>query len=239
MIIRKPLSVIFILFVLLMNIGNISYGNAAEPPSLMIIVANAPEDLEISIGKDDTYTDAKVIVKVIEKYYYFYYRDTKEISDYILNVKTNNLEYEVSFEKPLYSYQNIYSLNLDSQTLIPGKSMSRSITLVSMRIIITLIIEGIVFWLFAFRQRRSWKIFLIINLITQGALNIWINSLFPIQSYLFIGLIFLELLILIAESIVILLKIKEHRKGRKLLYVISANLLSLVAGGYILTILPF
>ncbi|NLL81984.1 MAG: hypothetical protein GX231_06730 [Tissierellia bacterium] len=239
MIIRKPLSVIFILFVLLMNIGNISYGNAAEPPSLMIIVANAPEDLEISIGKDDTYTDAKVIDKVIEKYYYFYYRDTKEISDYILNVKTNNLEYEVSFEKPLYSYQNIYSLNLDSQTLIPGKSMSRSITLVSMRIIITLIIEGIVFWLFAFRQRRSWKIFLIINLITQGALNIWINSLFPIQSYLFIGLIFLELLILIAESIVILLKIKEHRKGRKLLYVISANLLSLVAGGYILTILPF
>lgn len=239
MIIRKPLSVIFILFVLLMNIGNISYGNATEPPSLMIIVANAPEDLEISIGKDDTYTDAKVIDKVIEKYYYFYYRDTKEISDYILNVKTNNLEYEVSFEKPLYSYQNIYSLNLDSQTLIPGKSMSRSITLVSMRIIITLIIEGIVFWLFAFRQRRSWKIFLIINLITQGALNIWINSLFPIQSYLFIGLIFLELLILIAESIVILLKIKEHRKGRKLLYVISANLLSLVAGGYILTILPF
>ena len=236
---KRRFFVIFILLILSLNIANTSYGNAAEPPSIMIIVANAPDDLEISIGKNDSYTDAKVIDKVFEKYYYFYYRDTKESSSYALNIKTNNLEYEVDFEKPIYSYQNIYTLNLDSQTLSPGKSMSRSITLVSMRIVTTLIIEGIVFWLFGFREKRSWKIFLIINLITQGALNIWINGLFPMQSYLFIGLLFLEILILIVESIVVLSSIKEYRKGRKFLFVITSNLLSLVAGGYILTILPF
>ena len=117
--------------------------------------------------------------------------------------------------------------------------MSRSITLVSMRIIITLLIEGMVFWLFGFRDRRSWRIFLIINIITQGALNIWINGLFPIQSYLFIGLIALEILILIVEGIVIISGIKEYKKLRKFLFVVSANFLSLVAGGYLLTILPF
>ena len=93
--------------------------------------------------------------------------------------------------------------------------------------------------LFRSREKRSWQIFLIINLITQGALNIWINGLFPMQSYLFIGLLFLEILILIVESIVVLSSIKEYRKGRKFLFVITANFLSLVAGGYILTILPF
>lgn len=239
MFLKRRLSIILILFILLMNITGVSYGNAAEPPSIMIIVPNAPEGLEISIGEDHTYTKAKVIDKLLEKYYIFYSREIDEASDYTLDVKTKDLSYEVEFEKPLHTYQNIYTLNLESKTLIPGKLMSRSITLVSMRIIITLLIEGMVFWLFGFRDRRSWRIFLIINIITQGALNIWINGLFPIQSYLFIGLIALEILILIVEGIVIISGIKEYKKLRKFLFVVSANFLSLVVGGYLLTILPF
>lgn len=236
---RKSLSIILLLLVLLMNIGIISYGNAAEPPSIMIIVSNPPEDLKVSIGEDHNYSEAKVIDKVIEKYYIYYSRETENITDYTINVETDNLLYKVDFEKPAYSYQNIYTLDLQSQTLTPGKSLSRSILLVSMRIIITLIIEGMVFYLFGFRDKRSWTIFIIINLITQGALNIWINGLFPIQSYMFIGLTFLEILILIVEGIVISSFVKEHRKTRRLYFVISANILSLVVGGYILTILPF
>lgn len=238
MLLKKCLSVILITIVLLMNIVNVSYGNSTEPPSIMIIVQNAPKDLEISIGKDNSFTKAKEIDKVLEKYYVFYYREIKEASKCTLNVKTDNLTYEIDFKMPLHIYRNIYTLNLGSQTLTPGKSISRSITLVSMRVILTLIIEGGVFYLFGFRDRNSWIIFLIINLITQGALNIWINGLFPIQTYWFIGLIALEILIVIVEGIVILSCIKEHRKN-KLLFVISANFLSLVVGGYILTVLPF
>lgn len=238
MLLKKCLSVILITIVLLMNIVNVSYGNSTEPPSIMIIVQNVPKDLEISIGKDNSFTKAKEIDKVLEKYYVFYYREIKEVSKCTLNVKTDNLTYEIDFKMPLHIYRNIYTLNLGSQTLTPGKSISRSITLVSMRVILTLIIEGGVFYLFGFRDRNSWIIFLIINLITQGALNIWINGLFPIQTYWFIGLIALEILIVIVEGIVILSCIKEHRKN-KLLFVISANFLSLVVGGYILTVLPF
>jgi hypothetical protein len=32
---------------------------------------------------------------------------------------------------------------------------------------------------------------------------------------------------------------KEHKKLRRFLFVITANFISLVAGGYILTVLPF
>jgi hypothetical protein len=220
-----------------MNLANVSYGNSTEPPSIMIIVQNAPNDLEISIGKDNSFTKAKKIDKVLEKYYVFYSREIKGVSKCTLNVKTDNLTFEIDFKKP-YAYRNIYTLNIESQTLTPGKSILRSITLVSMRVILTLIIEGVVFYLFGFRDRKSWIIFLIINFITQGALNIWINGLFPIETYWFFGLIALEILIVIVEGIVILSCIKEHRKN-KLLFVISANFLSLVVGGYILTVLPF
>lgn len=236
---KRHVSVILLIIILLMNISNISHGNAAEPPSIMIIVPNPPDDLEISIGQGSTYTRAKEVDKVIEKYYIFYSREIERASDATISIKIKDLSFDIALEEPTTRYQNIYTLNMDSRSLSPGKSSSRSIILVSMRLIITLIIEGIVFFLFGFREKRSWIIFILINLITQGALNIWINGLFPIQAYLLIGLIFLEILILIVESIVILSRLKEHKKARRLLFVLSANLLSLVVGGYILTVLPF
>jgi len=96
-----------------------------------------------------------------------------------------------------------------------------------------------IFWLFGFRQRRSWLIFLAINLVTQGALNLWLNnggSLIP--SYLIISLIIGEFFVFLAELIGFSYFIKEHKKGRILIYVIVANLLSLIAGGYIISVLP-
>lgn len=236
---KKHLSLVLLLFIIVINIPNISHGNAAEPPSIMIIVANPPDDLEISIGEGDTYAKAKEVDKVLERYYTFYTREIGNASEYPISIKSNDISYEIVMEDTTTRYQNIYTLNLELGTLSPGKSLSRSVMLVSMRVNTTLLIEGIVFWLLGFREKRSWIVFIIINLITQGALNIWINGLFPIQSYLFIGLIFLEILILIVESTVVLSKVKEHKKSRRFLYVLSANLLSLVVGGYILTVLPF
>jgi hypothetical protein len=109
---------------------------------------------------------------------------------------------------------------------------------VSLRIALTLLIEGIVFWLFGFRNKRSWIVFLAINLITQGALNIWLNGFLPLGSYLVVSLVFGEILVFIAEIIVFLALVKEHRHRRTLLYVSTANFLSLFAGGYIITVLP-
>ena len=102
----------------------------------------------------------------------------------------------------------------------------------------TLAIEAIIFWLFGFRNKKSWIAFLIINIITQGALNIWLNGSAPLASYLFFSLIFMEFFVIIAEIIGFLAILKERGRGRTLLYVIAANLLSLLAGGYIITVLP-
>lgn len=233
---RSTLIVMLTVFTF-MAAATACYGNSAEPPSILIIVPNAPDDLEISISAGDTFIKANKTDKVIEKYYTFYSRDLRTTTDYTFKISTGGTSYNISIEEPLTKYNNIYTLNLKSQTLTPGKLLSRSILLVSMRIILTLIIEAIVFWLFGFRSKRSWIAFLVINLITQGTLNIFINGSSPLQGYIIFGLVFAEIFIIIFELIAFLAAIKEYR-WRTVFHVIIANLLSLFAGGYIITVLP-
>lgn len=235
---NKIFTIVFLAIFISMFTFYISYGNSAEPPSILIIVPNAPDDLEISIGTGDTFTEARETKKLIETHYTFYSREIRIVSDYTFTISTGDINYEIALEKPLKSYNNIYTLDLDAQTLMPGKLLSRSILLVSMRIILTLIIEGILFWQFGFRNKKSWIAFLMINLVTQGALNIWINGFPPTQSYLVFSLIFAELIIVVVEILSFLILVKEYSRPRKVSYVLVANVLSLIAGGYIITMIP-
>jgi len=234
---KKRLILIVALSMLIVLVS-VCYGNSAEPPSILIIVPNAPEDLEVSIGSGNTNMMANIRDKVIEKYYAFYSSELRIAKDYTVRVSTRESSFEIVLEKPLKKYNNIYTLNLADKTLKPGKLLSRSIILVSMRITMTLAIEAIIFWLFGFRNKKSWIAFLIINIITQGALNIWLNGSAPLASYLIFSLIFMEFVVIIAEVIAFLAILKERGRGRTLLYVIAANFLSLLAGGYIITVLP-
>ena len=234
----KLFIVMILSAIMLIAITSICYGNSAEPPSIIIIVNNAPDDLEISIGSADTYTKANKTSNIIESYYTFYSRDLKADNGYNIKVSTAAGTFEILLEEPLTSYNNIYTLDLKNQKLTSGKSLSRSVLLVTLRITLTLMIEAFVFWLFGFRNKKSWIAFLVINLITQGVLNIWINGFTPLKGYIIAALIFGEILVFIFEIIAFLAIIQEHRRIRTFLCVIIANLLSLFAGGYIITVLP-
>lgn len=230
-------TLVFLVIFISIFVPLISHGNSAEPPSILIIVPNAPNDLEIGVEDEGTYTKARKIDKTFEKHYTFYVRELPKTSEYKFAISGSDIYFEISLDKPRQSYSNIYTLNLESQTLTLGKSLSRSIFLVSLRIIFTLIIEGLVFWLFGFRSKGSWMAFLIINLITQGLLNIWINSFSPIIGYLFIALIFAEIIIVISETIAFAMFTKERSKATTIAYVFVANILSFIVGGYIISIL--
>jgi lysylphosphatidylglycerol synthetase-like protein (DUF2156 family) len=94
------------------------------------------------------------------------------------------------------------------------------------------------FLIFGFRDKRSWITFLIMNLLTQGILNVILNEASPFASYLIFNLIFMEFFVFIAEIIGILVLIKEHGRFRRVSYTLVANLASLVLGGYLITALP-
>jgi len=236
--IKSYVSIIVFTLLILFSISVQCYGNSAEPPSILIIVPNAPDNLEITIGSGDAIYEAKKVDKIIETYYQFYSSRMFKLTDYALNINIGDDSYRIYFDKPLKNYNNIFTLNLNSKTITEGKLLTRSILLVTMRVTLTLAIEGIIFFIFGFRNKKSWIAFIVINLITQGSLNIWINGFMPTQSYTILGLILGEFIIFIVEIIGFLYFVKEHNKLRTVLYVLVANLLSLIAGGYIITILP-
>jgi len=232
----KLASAIIIVFVFIFNFT--CYANSAEPPSIIIIVPNAQDNLKISISSENNIYEARESNKLIERYYAFYLNQMKKSNDSKLVVENGDETFKINLDKNLRNYNNIFTLDLKNHTITNGKLKLRSAFLVLMRIILTLVIEGAIFWVFRFKDKRSWIAFLLINLVTQGILNIWINGFMPIQSYVIFSLIFGEILVFVAEIIAFLILCKEHSKFRKVLYVLVANFISLIAGGYIITILP-
>ena len=235
---KKLLPVLLALLLLVPCLNtSVCLANSAEPPSVLIIVTNPPEDLEISFGTDDNKA-FRVDKKLFESYYVFYSFQMASVG-YDVKVTTGNTVFYLSLDAPLQKYNNVFTLDLKNRTLTPGEAPLRSFLLVSMRVILTLILEAAVFFLFGYRRKRSWIIFLVINLLTQGALNIWLStSTIPAHSYIIIQLFLGEILVLTAEMVGFLVFIKEHRRLRTAFYVLVANLVSLLAGGYLITVLP-
>lgn len=226
-----------IIAVLLLEIP--AWGNASEPPSILIIVPGAPEGLVVKVGEGKNYIEASRRDKIFESYFLYYQRETDYVNN--LQIKASGVGFDLTI--PIgeleQRYHNVYTLNLDDGTLIVGKDPVRAAVYVILRIALTLITEGLIFFLMGFRNSRSWIVFLAVNLVTQGALNIWINTVTYNDYSLFFGLVFYEFMILIVEMFALLCLLDEHRKLRRGLYVLLANILSLFAGGYILTVLPY
>lgn len=231
---------IFVVILTLMIVIPITiFANSAEPPSLIILINNPPEDLSIVMISNKEQPEAIVRRAAWEGYYVFYSSDMQSDDEYTFKVTSNEKSFECTFTEPIRRYNEILTLDLSSQELRYGKYPLRSVLLVSIRLLLTLLIEGIIFWLFGFRRQGSWLIFLIINLITQGGLNIWLNSeASPIPRYLILTLIIGEFFVFLVEIIGFPILISEKKKKVILGYVFLANFISLIAGGYMISILP-
>ena len=234
---RWKIVIIGIMIALL--VGLPVWGNAAEPPSVLIIVPGAPDELVVSMGQGETYLEGERRDKVFESYFLFFHQETVDLSELKIDAKSADYEISIAIGDVEQKYRNVYTLDLEDVSLIEGKDPVRSALYTSMRVVLTLIIEGLVFLIFRFREKRSWIIFLAINLISQGGLNLWINTVVYDDYSLLFGLVFFEFIILIVELIGFLALLREHSRWRIALYVILANILSLIAGGYIISILPY
>lgn len=212
--------------------------NSAQPPALVIIVDQAPEDVVISVvTKNGNIKGLKTTV-AWETYYVFYPDDLIGSYDK-LSVSGGGVQYEVAMAQSEVSYYDrIQTLNFTTRNISTGKLLLRSILLVGLRLVLTIVIEGLVFFLLGFREKRSWMVFLAMNLLTQGWLNISLNGDWPIGTDLILQLVLMEVVIFVAELIGAMVFIKEHRVWRRMGYVLLANLLSLILGGWLIMSLP-
>ncbi len=101
----------------------------------------------------------------------------------------------------------------------------------------TIFIELGVLILFGYRLKENLKPFLLINIITQGILNVVTTYLFIFAGLLALYLIVLpiEIFIVMVESIYYRKKLVGHNKIINVLYGIFANVLSFAAGLFIYT----
>lgn len=246
------LCCLFALLVGLLPVG--ASANSAEPPCFTVVVSNAPEDLELSLQYEDGSAYESLYLRKQgssdnhgwESYYrfaYTYSSTAENLQDVRLLVQTGGESFLCPLPKELNrTYNGMVTLDLKDKTLTCGTSPLRTPLLIALRIALTLLIEGLVFFLFGYRAKRSWLVFAIVNLITQIGLNLLFAEASSADGYIALLLFFYamgEAVVFLLEVIAFSALLKEHSKKRAACCALLANAASLLVGGLCLTYLPF
>ena len=150
---RKVILLLFSLFVFFALPAPVS-ANSAEPPCLVVLVENPPEDLEITLEFDSGLSLDPLplhrVFKAWEGYYRFYgaegVEDPEGLTGARLLVETGGEGFAVPLDAETFStYNNLLTLDLDTRTLETGQPWWRTPLLVSLRLLSTLALEGLVF----------------------------------------------------------------------------------------------
>ena len=102
--------------------------------------------------------------------------------------------------------------------------------------LLTILIEGIILLLFRIELKENWKVFLLVNFITQIVLTFTVGITLVKAGVIsaYIIQIPMELIILVAETLVFRKYLVAVSNRRKVIYVIVANLVSWAFGAFFL-----
>ena len=225
--------------ILMLSIHGLALANAAEPPGLTVIVNNPPEGLTLTLKFGSGESAALVPEhRFWEGQYRFFYGSipgSKQLKDAMLTVEWQHGTAEFPIPKEYLGYDKQVTLDIKNTQLIQGQKPWRVPLLTAMRIILTLIIEGAVFFAFGYRTKQSIKLVLLTNLISQTALNILFIGA---DGYWMLMYIFVEIAVFTLESLIYKDWLVEHGKKRAVLYALIANAASLILGGWMISSLP-
>lgn len=101
-----------------------------------------------------------------------------------------------------------------------------------MTFISTIIIEGVILVAFGFGLKKNYKPFILINLLTQLLLTcvVFTNMLTKGTITALIIYFIFEIVILIIEGVLLARFLLEHKKSRRILYAVIANIISFIFG---------
>lgn len=104
----------------------------------------------------------------------------------------------------------------------------------------TLVLEGLVFLLFGYARRKNWMVFLLVNLITQGALAAYLTNAVVRSGLSLYSMVIFSVIMIPAEAVITLVEagvyrkfLKGHSKIRAVGYAVTANLVSYIAGWFV------
>lgn len=210
------------------------YANSAAPPSLTIVVLNAPDEIEIysADGTEKAYRE----FSLSDPLFRFYESGTFP-NAIVIRAEGRETLLELPAEN-ISGYDKYAVLDYKAMKLSVGQPAWRPPLLIFLRVSFTLIIEGVIFLLFGFRTKRDAAVFLTVNILTQAALNVIILTETN-TAFLMVELIFLEIIIFIIEAVAYCLLFTERSKAERVVFSFIANLASLFIGGAAIYLLPF
>jgi hypothetical protein len=189
-------------------------------------VSNPADDLEVKLFVEENGEMKECILTTVdrgwERYYRFNYHD--QILPYsfeaanerswtiIARYNGSETEFFVPTQR-LEKYSNILTLDLKKGSLIVGEREWRAPVLIASRIALTILIEGIIFYIFGYREKSNWILFIICNLITQTFLNASFGGVNNDLYYWQLVFYATEIFIFIAETLLYTFAFKE--KGTK------------------------
>lgn len=104
------------------------------------------------------------------------------------------------------------------------------------RVVLTLLFELAVAWVFGYRKAEHVKIILFVNLVTQVGLNVLLSLWYifdgPFDAML--RLVIAEIVVLVIEGLQYARKLDRERKSRAVWYAIAANLASVMIGWHLI-----
>ena len=230
------------------------FANAAEPPCLTIVVIGAPEDLDVSLvdeeGAEAFQLRKRKSVRAWEMYFRFTYSHVTlpgmtdalegfDLSALRLAVAANGETTILALPDDAFGvYKNVLQLNFSNLSLQTDLYPGRTALSIGLRVLMTFVVEGAIFFLFGYRKRHSWGVFLCFNAMTQLGLNLVLGGAGMDDSYVLLGYYLLEVLILLFEMLAFYNTLEEKR-GRSIVYAACANLASLAIGAWMIEHLPF
>lgn len=241
--------VVFLMLAALMPVR--VYANSAGSPTCVIYSVNAPADTELIINYSDESTSVvEKSLRLWEKCYFLYFWGFDENNDndefvYCtkITVKSSEKSFEIDLpeKKTDGSFESVYTLDFEAETLTQNVSPLRAPLYMLLRIAFTLILECGFYYLVGYREKRSYVTFITVNLITQMFVNFVINggSLDIFDDGTLLIYIGMEMLVFIFEMIALPITIKEKKAGWTLLWTFTANTVSMVIGGIALLFVPF
>lgn len=166
----------------------------------------------------------------VRSHYFFY---TGIPTDYQILVVTESGETWLSPPCARRALQSSVTVDWETRT-VTVPSVARSYLLQFLCTLLpTLLLEGVVLLLFGYRRRRSFLTFLWVNLLTQGAMSLYLAVRLTtggFSGWILFAYVPMELAILLAELLLYRRFLPERGKTEATLYAVCANLISALLG---------
>jgi len=162
------------------------------------------------------------------------------IKNATLRITADDETFEININTEVFrDFNSIVTLDIGNRIIISGKVLSRSIFLISFRVVLLIAVAGILFCWFGYRKKSSWIAFAIISLFGELIINIFIDRYRIYPPWFFTGVFFGWTVIFVLRAIAMRITINEYDKSKTFLYSFVSGCVNIFLIWLLITFLPF